>query len=156
MQKYKVFINNDYKIIIDSLESLYETHTLINAAGGVVYNSKNQILMIFRNNKWDLPKGKLEVGESITECAIREVKEECGLARLKILRKLSNTYHTYKLNGILMLKSTCWFEMRTLDAANLIPQHEEGITKVEWVDENDIQEKLENTYGNIKELLFNQ
>ena len=77
MQKYKVYTNRECKIITDNWEAFCSKHTLIEAAGGLVYNIENQLLMIFRNNKWDLPKGKLEVGENIQECAIREVEEEC-------------------------------------------------------------------------------
>jgi 8-oxo-dGTP pyrophosphatase MutT (NUDIX family) len=109
--------------------------------------------MIFRNSKWDLPKGKLEAGENIQECAIREVEEECGVRNLQIVNQLQSTYHTYQLNCKAILKCTYWFKMITNYNDELVPQIKEGITKVAWVDINDISEKLENTYGNIKELL---
>ena len=109
--------------------------------------------MIFRNGKWDLPKGKLEVGENIKECAIREVEEECGVLGLSIAKPLQDTYHTYEINEQKILKRTYWFEMSTRFKGELIPQNEEGITKVVWVDEQNIAEKLDNSFGNIKELL---
>ena len=109
--------------------------------------------MIFRNGKWDLPKGKLELNENIKECAIREVKEECGISGLTISKPLQVTYHTYKLNEQKILKRTYWFEMSTNFKGNLMPQTEEGITKVVWVGKQDIAEKLENSFGNINELL---
>jgi len=109
--------------------------------------------MIFRNGKWDLPKGKLEVGENIQECAIREVEEECGVLGLCIVNALQDTYHTYEIKGKRILKRTYWFEMKTDFKGGLLPQTEEGITKVDWVDKQDIIEKLENSFGNIKELL---
>lgn len=127
-------------------------YTLIKAAGGVVYNQKKELLMIFRNGKWDLPKGKLETGESIEECAIREVQEECGVNNLQITSKLSDTYHTYELNGKMVLKHTFWFRMKTNFEGELSPQTKEGITKVEWVNQDEIAERLKNAYANLVEL----
>ena len=152
MQKYKVYINNSPKIITDNWEEFCASYSIIKAAGGVVYNDENQLLMIFRNGRWDLPKGKLEVDENIKECAIREVEEECGVDNLKIISELKRTYHTYELNGLAILKCTFWFKMHTNYNQELVPQAKEGITKVEWVNKEDIPNKLNNTYGNIKEL----
>ena len=152
-QKYKVYVNNSSEIITDNWESFCADYILIEAAGGLVYNLDNQLLMIFRNGKWDLPKGKLEVGENIKECAIREVEEECGISGLSISKPLQDTYHTYAINEQKILKRTYWFEMKTNFKGGLLPQTEEGITKVVWVDKQDIAEKLENSYGNIIELL---
>ena len=152
-QKYKVYINNSLEIITDNWENFCDKFTLIQAAGGLVYNYENQLLMIFRNGKWDLPKGKLEEGENIKECAIREVEEECGISGLSISRPLQDTYHVYELNAQKILKRTYWFEMKTDFKGNLTPQTEEGITKVCWVNKEDIAQKLENSFGNIIELL---
>ena len=129
---------------------------LIEAAGGLVYNLDNQLLMIFRNGKWDLPKGKLEPGENIRQCAIREVEEECGVKNLTISKKITDTYHTYELKGNPILKRTYWYMMNSDFDGKLVAQIEEGITKVEWVNEEDIAKKLENSYGNIKELFLNE
>jgi len=156
MQKYKVYINNEPKIITDNWKEFCSDYTLIEAAGGLVYDSDNQLLMIFRNDKWDLPKGKLEVDENIEECAIREVKEECGVEELSIVKKLKSTYHTYKLNGRAILKRTYWFIMNSNNKSKLTPQLEEGITKVEWVSLSEVPSKLENSYGNIKELFLDE
>lgn len=153
MQKYKVYINKDCKLITDNWDEFCKRHTLVEAAGGVVYNSNNQLLMIFRNDKWDLPKGKLEIGETIKECALREVEEECGVSDLQIFQKLINTYHVYDLDGSLVLKRTHWFKMNTQCSNAPVPQIKEGITKAEWVSEKDIFKKLRNTYGSVKDLL---
>ena len=152
-QKYKVYINNKPKIITDNWESFCATYKLIKAAGGVVYNDNKQLLMIFRNGKWDLPKGKLEEGEYVKRCAIREVEEECGITGLQITQKLPDTYHVYELNGKNILKRTFWFKMRTSFKGILKPQIAEGITEVCWVNEEDISEKLTNSFENIKQLL---
>jgi len=155
-QKYKVYINNKPKIITDNLESFCSAYKLIKAAGGVAYNNQNQILMIFRNGKWDLPKGKLEIDEDIKTCAIREVEEECGIIGLQITQKLIDTYHTYELKGEKILKRTFWFKMKTNFNGSLKPQTEEGITEVCWVNKEDISKRLNNSFENIKQLLNNE
>ena len=152
MQKYKVYINNSLEIITENWESFCAGYKLIEAAGGLVYNDANQLLMIFRNGKWDLPKGKLEVGENIEQCAIREVEEECGISELLITQQLQETYHTYEINGQKILKRTYWFEIESSFKGNLLPQTIEGITEAVWVDKENIAEKLENSFGNIAEL----
>lgn len=123
------------------------------AGGGKVYNTNNEILFIYRNNKWDLPKGKIEGKESIEETAIREVEEETGVEGLKIIKPLPTTYHIFKRNGKYKIKITYWFEMKTKFNGKLYPQEKEGITKVEWLDEKAAQKALENSYANIKLLV---
>ena len=123
------------------------------AGGGLVYNKKNQVLFIFRNGKWDLPKGGIEKGEEIEFTAIREVEEETGVGKLEITDKLQKTYHIFKRNGRYKLKITHWFEMRTTFTGELIGQLEEGIEKVAWLSPDEITEALKNSYENIK-LLF--
>ena len=123
------------------------------AGGGLVYNKKNEVLFIFRNGKWDLPKGGTEKGEEIEETAVREVEEETGVNNLVIADKLQKTYHIFKRNGIYKLKITHWFEMRTNFEGTPIGQLEEGIEKVAWLNPEQIKEALKNSYENIK-LLF--
>ena len=145
-----VLQGEDLNLMWQDFSSRYE---LIEAAGGVVLNSQGDVLWIMRNDKWDLPKGKVEEGELVEETAVREVEEECGVSRLCIVNALQDTYHTYEIKGKRILKRTYWFEMSTNFKGNLIPQTEEGITEVVWVDKQDIAEKLENSFGNINELL---
>ena len=152
-QKYKVYINNTLKIIEENWKDFCSRYILVQAAGGLVFNDRNQVLMIFRNGKWDLPKGKLEIGESVKECAIREVEEECGIYGLDIKEKLLETYHTYNLRGDEILKRTYWYKMKTDSDGELVPQIKEGITKVSWVSKDEISEKLKNSYGNISDVL---
>ncbi|WP_138434798.1 NUDIX hydrolase [Winogradskyella algicola] len=123
------------------------------AGGGKVYNENNEVLFIYRNNKWDLPKGKIEGKESIEETAIREVEEETGVEGLKITKALPTTYHIFKRNGKHKIKITYWFEMKTKFNGKLYPQEKEGITKVEWLDMKTAQKALENSYANIKILI---
>ena len=123
------------------------------AGGGKVYNAKNEILFIYRNDKWDLPKGRAERQESIEETAIREVEEETCVTGLKITKPLPTTYHIFKRNGKHRIKVTYWFEMKTDFEGELSPQENEGITKVEWLDDEASQKALENSYANIRVLV---
>lgn len=123
------------------------------AGGGKVFNNKNEILFIYRNDKWDLPKGKIEGTESIEKTALREVMEETGVAGLEITKPLETTYHIFKRNGNHRIKVTYWFEMKTTFEGVLYAQEEEGITKVEWLNQAQINDALENSYANIKILI---
>jgi 8-oxo-dGTP pyrophosphatase MutT (NUDIX family) len=123
------------------------------AGGGKVFNDKGDILFIYRNDKWDLPKGKIEGNESIERTAIREVTEETGVNGLEIVKPLETTYHIFKRNGKHRIKITYWFEMKTSFNGYLYAQEEEGITKVEWLNNEQTIEALENSYANIKLLI---
>ena len=121
----------------DELKKYYADHKLIKAAGGLVQNN-GYFLWIYRNNIWDLPKGKIEENESITDAALREVKEECGLKGiLEISHKIIVTHHTYQLRDVKILKETHWFFMQFDGVPNTIPQLEEGITDVSWKSKDD-------------------
>ena len=125
------------------------------AGGGLVYNKNGEVLFIFRNGKWDLPKGGTEKGEDIEQTSMREVEEETGVNGLKIIKKLQKTYHIFKRNGVYKLKITHWFEMQTDFEGIPEGQIDEGIDKVEWKNPTQIQEALKNSYENIK-LLFQE
>lgn len=122
---------------------------IVSAAGGLVLNPKKEVLFIFRSNKWDLPKGRVEKGESIETAAIREVEEECGIYNLNILQPLLTTYHVYYRNGV-KLKETHWFLMSSDYSKELVPQIEEEITEVVFKTDIEIHKALKNTYENIK------
>ncbi len=126
---------------------------LVVAAGGVVTNKEGKVLFIYRNNKWDLPKGKLDKGETLEECALREVEEETGVKGLKIENILMTTYHIFKRNGDYKLKEVHWYAMKTSYKGELMGQADEGIEKVRWKGPNKIAKALENSYTNIK-ILF--
>lgn len=135
------------------LKKLKEKIHVSKAGGGLVYNKRGEVLFIFRNGKWDLPKGGIEKGEDIENTAIREVEEETGVKNLKIIKKLEKTYHIFKRNGSPRLKITHWFEMETDYDGKLYPQKEEGIKKAVWLSPSKVTEALTNSYENIK-LLF--
>ena len=135
------------------MTKLKEKIPVCKAGGGLVYNQKNEVLFIFRNGKWDLPKGGTEKGEEIQFTAMREVTEETGVNKLIIHDKLQKTYHIFKRNGVYKLKITHWFKMSTTFKGTPIGQLEEGIEKVAWLNSEQITEALKNSYENIK-LLF--
>ncbi|MBL4625186.1 MAG: NUDIX domain-containing protein [Flavobacteriales bacterium] len=143
-------VSDEPEITWNSFKSNFKE---IDAAGGLVENSDDEVLCIFRNGKWDLPKGKVELEEGTETAAVREVEEECGVEGLHIVSPLQNTYHTYEMNGVRILKTTYWYLMKTDWNAELVPQSEEGITKVEWVEKNDLEKVKANTYRSILELL---
>jgi len=120
------------------------------AAGGLVYNTKGDILFIFRNGKWDLPKGGINKGESVEAAAMREVEEETGVQNLNIIEKMQKTYHIFHRNGEYRLKITQWYKMNTDFEGMLYGQEEEGITQVAWKSKVEVQEALKNSYKNIK------
>jgi 8-oxo-dGTP pyrophosphatase MutT (NUDIX family) len=125
------------------------------AAGGLVTNDKNELLIMFRRGRWDLPKGKLDEGETIEECALREVREETGIENLELGNLVGVTYHEYfekKLNED-VLKETHWFAMHANGETKLNPQKEEDIENIIWADENRQKECLKNTYRNIIEII---
>jgi len=126
---------------------------VVEAGGGLVYNSKKEILFIRRNSKWDLPKGKVEKGESYEEAAVRETIEETGVQDLEVRRFLTKTYHIFKRNDKFKLKITYWFEMFSDYNGPLIPEPSEGIKKVRWKNFEKSQKALQDSYENIK-LLF--
>lgn len=123
------------------------------AGGGKVYNDQGEVLFIYRNNKWDLPKGKTEGKETIDKTAMREVEEETGISGLKITKPLEMTYHVFKRNGRHRIKVTYWFEMHTSYNGKLVPQVKEGITKVQWLNEDQMNIAMNNSYANIKLLV---
>ena len=123
------------------------------AGGGKVYNESGKVLFIYRNDKWDLPKGGTERNETIDQTAIREVEEETGVKDLNITKPLEITYHIFKRNGNHKIKITYWFEMKTNFKGELIPQTKEGITKAEWLTKEQIDIAMNNSYANIKLLV---
>jgi 8-oxo-dGTP pyrophosphatase MutT (NUDIX family) len=123
------------------------------AGGGKVYNAEGKVLFIYRNDKWDLPKGRAETKESIEETAKREVEEETGVKNLKIQKPLQTTYHIFKRNGRHRIKITYWFEMTTSYDGKLKPQVKEGITKVKWLNEEESSRAMDQSYANIRSLI---
>ena len=140
-----------------NIKKLWEIFTkkfpIIDAAGGLVERSDGKILFIYRNNRWDLPKGGVEKKELIIEAAQREVKEETGLADLIVISKIGETYHIFKKGKNFRLKRTYWFKMKSDYQGELFPQEEEGIISAEWINKKRIPEIFKNAYENIKKIV---
>ena len=140
--------------ILPDFKHMKEKKKII-AAGGLVLNEDNEILMIFRRGFWDLPKGKLDPDETIEHCALREVQEETGLNNVTLGQFLTITYHEYFDTYLQeeVIKESHWYCMVATSKQPLIPQTEEDITEIRWVNPSDLKECLQNTYPNIKEVL---
>jgi 8-oxo-dGTP pyrophosphatase MutT (NUDIX family) len=138
---------NDFFLLFSSF------YQIIEAAGGIVRHPSGKYLFIKRFGKWDLPKGKIEKGESPANAALREVMEECGIENLKLLNELPSTYHTYKLEGNRVMKKTWWFAMDYSGDFHTVPQIEEGISEATWLVPSQFDMVLENSYRSIAELI---
>lgn len=136
----------------EALSILKKSFYYIEAAGGFIQKD-DAFLYIRRHNRWDLPKGKLEKGESIESGAIRECEEECAIKNLKIIHPLSSTFHMYRYKDSYALKQSYWFRMSTNYSGELIPQTEESITEVKWFSKKEIEEIiLKDTYYTITDI----
>jgi 8-oxo-dGTP pyrophosphatase MutT (NUDIX family) len=139
---------------LDKLKKKFIKHfQLIEAAGGIVVNEKNQLLFIYRLDKWDLPKGKIEKGEGIETAALREIEEETGLTHLTIKNKIGETYHTYNAFGKHFFKITHWFNVTCSSNQTLVPQTSENIEEIKWFTKKEVAIPLINTYPSIKDIL---
>ena len=151
---YKIYSGNDQIQVEEAEFSAFQNkYTVVQAAGGIVRDELERILFIYRRGKWDLPKGKLDEGETISECAKREVEEECGINVSEVLELANTTYHLYEERGHKILKETFWFDMKASNKQKLIPQLEEDITSIKWVPANDLQKVLSDTYPLIVDII---
>lgn len=154
---YKVFIENK-EVMVDvqtesELVNYFSDHKFIEAAGGLV-DWQNKYLFIKRLGFWDIPKGKLDLGETPEEAAVREVVEECGEMNIRIEKHLVDTWHTYIQKDKKYLKKTYWYKMNCFDEKlHLVPQTEENITEVKFFEKENLSEILERTYPSIKLVL---
>jgi 8-oxo-dGTP pyrophosphatase MutT (NUDIX family) len=123
--------------------------TCIEAAGGIVLNPEEKLLFIYRRDKWDLPKGKREIGEEEETCARREIEEETGVTGLHLLNKLTETYHVYFENEKPVLKTSHWYLYKIDTNQDTQPQTEEDITETTWFSKDELNTPLSNTYDNI-------
>lgn len=131
------------------IEFMKKKYTHIYAGGGIVENDRGEILLIYRTGHWDLPKGKLDKGETIKECAIREVMEETGILNLDINILKEKTFHMYLMRDEMILKETYWYEMYSNDT-NLRSQKKEGIQKTVWVHRNNLKQHVKKSYRSIQ------
>lgn len=133
----------------EEVKNRFKSHfKIIKAAGGVVKKGRN-VLMIRRLGKWDLPKGKIDKGESTKDAAVREINEECHV-EVKTRGKICNTWHTYTMKKKPILKKTTWYRMALLDDTEMAPQTEEDIEDLKWMSPKEVFHALEDSYRSIQ------
>lgn len=145
-----VFVHSD---LGELKKTFLKKFTLIQAGGGLVRNPKDEYLLIHRRGKWDLPKGKLDEGETLEECAIREVEEETGIMNIELGSPLLVTWHTYHQGTHHMLKESHWFHMSIKDQQELVPQTEEDITEAKWVSAARVGEYVPTAFPSVADVL---
>lgn len=136
---------NDHKSVKHFVKSKFK---IIKAAGGLV-RKDDKVLLIHRLGKWDLPKGKLDKKEATSDGALREVEEECNV-KVALNEKICSTWHTYSRNGKRILKKTTWYAMECLDDSSMMPQVEEDIEAVQWMNPREIRHCMYNSYPSIR------
>lgn len=139
---------------LELISVLMQSTQLVVAGGGIVWNEHDELLMIYRRGKWDLPKGKIELREKIIEGAEREVEEETGVEIESVKPEAILTYHAYKLKGNNCLKETSWFEMKAKpNQKKPVAQTEEDIEEVRWVKRSDLKNYFDECYPLIRDLI---
>jgi 8-oxo-dGTP pyrophosphatase MutT (NUDIX family) len=154
MQQPKVHAGVFFHTDLNELQkAFWKKFTLVKAAGGLVLNEKKELLMIFRRGKWDLPKGKLDSGETLEQCAVREVKEETGLKEVQLLEPLLTTFHTYHEGSKFNLKESYWYIMQAEGKQNLQPQTEEDILEIKWVTAKEAEKLFPQTFSSVVDVI---
>ncbi|MBL7748669.1 MAG: NUDIX domain-containing protein [Chitinophagaceae bacterium] len=154
MQQEKVHAGVFFHPDLEELKkAFYKKFTLVLAGGGLVENEKKEVLLIHRRGKWDLPKGKLDKGETLEKCALREVEEETGLTGVQLLAPLLITYHTYHEGTKFILKESHWYTMQVKGQQTLVPQLEEQIHAIEWVPKKKLGPYMQDCFPSVTDVL---
>jgi 8-oxo-dGTP pyrophosphatase MutT (NUDIX family) len=145
-----IFVHSDLTVLKKAFKKKF---ILVQAGGGLVRDEQDRYLFMQRRGKWDLPKGKLDPGETLEQCAVREVGEETGLTKVRLDGPLLVTWHTYDESGHHILKETHWYGMTASPGQAIVPQQEEQITQLVWADSGRIGALLKNTFPSIIDVL---
>lgn len=141
-----------------SVPALFETvkghFSVYEAGGGLITNEADEVLLMFRRNKWDLPKGKLDEGETLEACALREVQEETGLKNVTLDNKITETFHYYPLKDKKILKHSHWYRMHFTGTELTIPQIEEDILDIQWIRPENLGKYMAYSYENIRQVFL--
>lgn len=141
-----IFLQPDTEALLETVKSYFQVWV---AAGGLITNPEEEVLLMFRRGKWDLPKGKQDDGESLETCALREVAEETGLHNVELEYKITETYHFYTYKEKKVLKHSYWYKMKFTGTELTIPQIEEDIVDIQWIKPEHLGKYLKFTYQNI-------
>lgn len=154
MQQQKIHAGVFFHPDLEELrKAFYKKFTIVLAAGGLVMNEKKELLLIFRRGKWDLPKGKLDKGEKMQSCAVREVEEETGLKNISLIQPLQISYHTYHEGTKFILKESHWYSMEVNGQQELIPQAEEDIHEAKWVKPSQLKHYFDKSFPSVVDVL---
>jgi 8-oxo-dGTP pyrophosphatase MutT (NUDIX family) len=145
-----VFYHPDLSVL---KKEFFRKFTIVQAGGGLVTNDNNEVLLIHRRGKWDLPKGKLDKGETLEECAVREVMEETGLKKVTLKAPLMTTWHTYHEGTRFIMKESHWYTMKVNEDQKLVPQTEEDIVEIKWVKPGDLKNYYRNAFPSVIDVL---
>lgn len=146
-----VFVQADTQRLLETIKRHFK---VLVAAGGLITNPEGEILLMFRRGKWDLPKGKQDEGESLEECAVREVREETGLQQINLTGKITETFHYYPLKEKKVLKHTYWYRMQFTGTELTVPQIEEDIMDIQWIKPENLSKYLKFSYKNIEDVFL--
>jgi 8-oxo-dGTP pyrophosphatase MutT (NUDIX family) len=147
--KSLIIFHFDIEVLQEAFRSCFIP---IDAAGGLVTNAKGEYLFIYRRGKWDLPKGKVDKGETFQNAAIREVVEETGLKNIQLEKRLISTHHTYPFKNGTALKKTHWYDMYFKGNETPVPQTSEDIEEIKWFKPEELKVPFSNTYALIKDI----
>ncbi|WP_298739037.1 NUDIX hydrolase [uncultured Chitinophaga sp.] len=146
-----VFVQADTTRLLEAIKGHF---SVLVAAGGLITNPAGEILLMFRRNRWDLPKGKQDEGESLEECAVREVREETGLQQITLGNKITETFHFYPMKDKKILKHTYWYRMQFTGTELTVPQIEEDIMDIQWIKPENLGKYLKFSYKNIEDVFL--
>lgn len=146
-----VFLHADPLSLFNEVKQQF---TVYEAAGGLISNPAHEVLLMFRRGKWDLPKGKLDEGETLEACALREVQEETGLHNITLGEKITETFHYYPFKNKRILKHSHWYRMYFTGTELTIPQIEEDILDIQWIRPENLGKYMQYSYQNIIDVLL--
>ena len=125
-------------------------------AGGIVFRRAKDgtveiILIQDAKDRWTIPKGHIEEGETAEAAAKREVKEEAGLADTEVLGWLGKIHFRYRRLDKLVLMTTQIYLIRAKGDTNAI-QKEEWMNGIKWFKFHDALDAIE--YDDIGKLML--
>lgn len=135
------------------LKACSHRFTWLEAAGGLIENESDEVLLIYRRGYWDLPKGKIDAGETPRVAAEREIEEETGITRLRFVNDLPSTYHIYFFRTEWVLKKTHWFRYQLTEPQTLTLQKEEDIEDAKWIRTDELENYLDKIYPSLHTLI---
>lgn len=125
-------------------------------AGGIVFrrNKKGEIEILLiqdAKDRWTIPKGHIEEGETAQQTAVREIAEEAGLKDTEVIGWLGKIHFRYRRINTLVMMTTQIYLVRAKGDTNKI-QKEEWMNGIKWFKFHDALDKIE--YEDIGKLML--